>query len=251
MLKSVQAMSASSFTPDGVPISLPLGSKGDYANVSMKSRHGHYPLVAEAVNAPGNNHPGPLPLEVGRATGCSPPVSGVRQAGDRRPVSTPPYRARWATPPPVDLPFGLTCNISWILTDYSEETGTFAMVPGSHRYCRHPGDMEQPQIMGGPNENICVPVAARPGSLIVFNGNTWHGSWPKKDEGFRAHVVTAFCRNYIIPGEGYDDASPALVETYGDDIAHLFARDTWQTYKVPDHAPDLVALRRAHVTPSA
>src|SRR5437588_12689127 len=26
----------------------------------------------------------------------------------------------------------------WVLTDYTVENGTFYMVPGSHRYCRHP-----------------------------------------------------------------------------------------------------------------
>ncbi len=243
MLKSVQTI-CDQLDADGVPISLPLGSKSDYARM-VHGLVGRDPLFAEAVMHP-------VTITLGRyLMGASCRLFSVSAFVKRGPAtSTLLHTDTLGTPPPL-YPFGLTCNISWILTDYSEETGTFAMVPGSHRYCRHPSDMEQPKIMGGPNEDICVPVAARPGSLIVFNGNTWHGSWPKRDEGFRAHVVTGFCRNYIIPGESYDDASPALIEQYGDDIAHLFARDTWQTYKAPDHAPDLVALRRAHVTPSA
>ena len=155
------------------------------------------------------------------------------------------------TPPPL-YPYGLVCNISWILTDYTKEKGTFAMVPGSHRYCRHPSPIEQPKMMGGPNENICVPVEAKPGSLIVFNGNTWHGSCPKTDEDFRAHVVTGYCRNYILPAESFDDVPQSLVDEYGAPFAHLLSRNTWQGFK--EEGPNSENLQRvwpANYTPSA
>ena len=29
-------------------------------------------------------------------------------------------------------------NTNWILTDYTKENGAFCIVPGSHKYCRHP-----------------------------------------------------------------------------------------------------------------
>jgi hypothetical protein len=243
MLKSVQAICAQ-LDADGAPINLPLGSKSDYARM-VHGLIGRDPLFAEAVMHP-------VALTLGRyLMGASCRLFAVSAFVKRGPAtSTHLHTDTLGTPPPL-YPFGITCNISWILTDYSTDKGTFAMVPGSHRYCRHPSDIEQPKIMGGPNENICVPVEARPGSLVVFNGNTWHGTWPKSDDGFRAHIVNGYCRNYIIPGESYDDASPELIEKYGADIAHLFARDTWQTYKTPQAVPDLVALRRAHVTPSA
>lgn len=155
------------------------------------------------------------------------------------------------TPPPL-YPFGLVCNISWILTDYTKERGTFAMVPGSHRWCRHPTPIEQPEMMGGPNQEICVPVQAAPGSLIAFNGNTWHGSYPKTDDDFRAHVVTGFGRNYIIPAEGYDDVPDSLLETYGAPLAHLLARDIWQGFKSEGpHTENLPSVWRANFAPSA
>jgi Phytanoyl-CoA dioxygenase (PhyH) len=156
------------------------------------------------------------------------------------------------TPPPL-YPFGLVCNISWILTDYTKERGTFAMVPGSHRYCRHPTPIEMPRMMGGPNDDaICVPIEAKPGSLIAFNGNTWHGTFPKVDDEFRAHVVTGFCRNYIMPAEQFDDVSPAVVDTYGEEFAHLLWRNAWQRYG--DDGPRAERLARiwpANYAPSA
>jgi len=156
------------------------------------------------------------------------------------------------TPPPL-YPFGLVCNISWILTDYTKERGTFAMVPGSHRYCRHPTPIEMPKMMGGPNDDaICVPVEAKPGSLIVFNGNTWHGTFPKENEDFRAHVVTGFCRNYIMPAEKFDDVDPSVLDTYGAPLAHLLWRNAWQHYgEEGPGAENLARIWPANYAPSA
>jgi len=155
------------------------------------------------------------------------------------------------TPPPL-YPFGLTCNVSWILTDYRQETGTFAMVPGSHRYARHPSKIEQPKLLGGLNDDIIVPVEAAPGSLIVFNGNTWHGTYPKTDASFRAHVVTAYCRNYMLPAEKFDNVSPELVKRYGPELEHLMARNTWQGYTTEGpRGTGLADIWRANFSPSA
>lgn len=143
---------------------------------------------------------------------------------------------------PGPLPhYGNVCNVSWVLTDYTQETGTFYMVPGSHRYCRHPTDVEQPQMMGGaaPDERG-VAVTAPAGSLIVFHGNTWHGTFPKTSAGPRAHVAIALCRNYVNPAENYDDLPQAMVEEFGPDLAGLIGKDNWQGYRA--EGPELARM---------
>ena len=134
---------------------------------------------------------------------------------------------------PGPLPhYGAVNNVSWVLTDYTPETGTFYMVPGSHRLCRHPTDLEQPRLMGGPApDDLGVPVVAEPGSLIVFHGNTWHGALPKTSEGPRAHVVMGFCRNWYNPAESWDDVPDEFVERYGPEFARLIGREAWQGYR--------------------
>jgi phytanoyl-CoA dioxygenase PhyH len=133
---------------------------------------------------------------------------------------------------PGPLPhYGNVCNVSWVLTDYTIESGTFYMVPGSHRYCRHPTDLEQPKFMGGPApDDLGVPVLAEKGSLIVFHGNTWHGSVPKTSDGPRVHVANAFCRNYVNPAETSDDLPEELFHRLGPDFARVMGRDAWQGY---------------------
>ncbi len=229
----------------GKPLHQLLGASSDYTRVlyGLITRD---PLFAEALMHP-------VALTLGRYLMGASCRLFTTSAFVKKGKATPTilHTDSAGTPPPL-YPFGLTCNISWILTDYTQETGTFAMVPGSHRYCRHPTLIEQPKFMGGSNEEICVPVCARPGSIIAFNGNIWHGTYPKKDDSFRAHVVTAYCRNYLMPAENCDDVSPALVETYGKEIEHLMARDTWQGYKLDGPRPGaLQDVWRANYAPSA
>lgn len=134
---------------------------------------------------------------------------------------------------PGPLPaYGNVCNISWVLTDYTRENGTFYMVPGSHRFCRHPSAVDQPQMMGGPAaDDFGMAVEAPAGSLIVFHGNTWHGTVPKTSAGERAHVALAFCRNYVNPAEDYSDMPDETVEEFGSELAWLVGREAWQGYR--------------------
>ena len=136
-------------------------------------------------------------------------------------------------PPPLPR-YGNVCNVSWVLTDYTVETGTLYIVPGSHRHCRHPTTLEQPAFMGGPAPNdLGTPVLAEPGSMIVFHGNTWHGSLPKTDPGPRVAVSFGFCRNYVNPAETYDDAPEVIdrmIERFGREAAALLERESWQRY---------------------
>lgn len=155
-------------------------------------------------------------------------------------------------PPPFPS-YGHMCNISWILTDYTEEKGTFFLVPGSHRYGRHPMAPDQPKMMGGPNDDdIGMPAIAKAGSLLVFNGNMWHGTYPKKDADVRAHVVTALCRNYIEPAEDFSDVPDAIVAKYGPEFGRLIGREKWQGYGSGGPKYDrMLAVVRAQQTPSA
>lgn len=146
-------------------------------------------------------------------------------------------------PPPLP-PWGTVCNVSWILTDYTKETGTFAMAPSSHRWCRHPTDVEQPKFMGGSgDDDLFVPVEAPPGSLIVFHGNTWHGTYPKQDPGIRSHFVFMYARNYVYPAERNDDVPQAMIDEYGPEFARLVGRSSWQGYG--NEGPQLEGLMAA------
>src|SRR5579862_7959790 len=106
--------------------------------------------------------------------------------------------------------------------------------------------------MGGTGDNICIPVEAKAGSLIVFTGNTWHGTYPKTDESLRVHVVTGFCRNYLLPAESYRDYPDTVVDEHGPEFARLLGRTAWQGYTAEGpKSENIASLARANVTSSA
>lgn len=152
---------------------------------------------------------------------------------------------------PTPLPvYSTMCNVSWILTPYREETGTLGIVPGSHRYCRHPTQSEQPQFLGGTMDNDMVtPVIADPGSLVIFTGNTWHCTYPKTSEGVRAHIVTAFSRNFVAVAEDYSDVPDSVLAHGGPEFARLLGRRSWQGYgRAGPKLEDLNMVRGAYQT---
>ena len=88
-----------------------------------------------------------------------------------------------------------TGNANWLLTDYTHEGGCLAFVPGSHRRVRQPA----------PGEGVdeAIPIEAPFGSLVVWNGNMWHGAFPRQTDGLRVNVTTYFMRDYLMPQEDY------------------------------------------------
>ena len=82
-------------------------------------------------------------------------------------------------------------NTNWILTDYTKDNGAFCIIPGSHKFCRHPKPME--------GVEDAVPVEAAAGSVLVFHGNVWHGAFPRINPGLRLSVNADYCgRHYRI-----------------------------------------------------
>jgi hypothetical protein len=154
-------------------------------------------------------------------------------------------------PPPLPSA-GHMCNASWLLSDYNRQNGCLALVAGSHRFCRHPTMADQPRVLGGTGEDICVPIDAPAGSLVIFHGNMWHGAYPKHDSTLRAHIAYAFARNYVDRAESFDDMDEAEVERYGPEFAKIIGRGRWQGYggAGPDYTR-FPSVHRAQFTPSA
>lgn len=99
-----------------------------------------------------------------------------------------------AFPGPFPAPIQ-SVNVTWPLSDYTKDGGPLCYVPGSHRQCRPP--------FPGEADHERVPVEAEAGSLIIWNGATWHGAFARKSAGYRLNVVTAYSRSYILPQERY------------------------------------------------
>lgn len=104
-------------------------------------------------------------------------------------------------------PYSLVANCNFALTDYTEERGALAMVPGSQNLGRQPTAGER-GLDGNERNPDAIAIEVPAGSAVVWHGNTWHGSFPRKIPGLRINLSTYYCRQYIVPQENYKDYVP-------------------------------------------
>ena len=105
------------------------------------------------------------------------------------------------TPLPSPLPpQALVCNLTYVLTEFNQENGSTAFVPGSHKWCRAPETAETAVSTDG-DLNI-VAVECPPGSLLCWHGNTWHGAFNRTAPGLRVSVPLYMARPCIRTQEG-------------------------------------------------
>ncbi len=140
---------------------------------------------------------------------------------------------------PAPFPhYDQVCNFNYALTDYSEAGGCFAIVPGSHRLARHPVRGESSLTEPGRNPEA-IPLEVPAGSAILYRGNTWHGSFPRSDDGIRVNLTVYFCRRFLEPQEDHRRNIPAeLLDRHGahSRLARLLGIDV--AYGWTDEGPD-------------
>ena len=82
----------------------------------------------------------------------------------------------------------LACLAIWALTDFTLENGATRIVPGSHRFDRRPRKGEQAD---------CVQATMPRGSVLVYNGDVWHGGSENRSDARRLGIVSNFCAGFL------------------------------------------------------
>ncbi len=93
---------------------------------------------------------------------------------------------------PTFPPEPFTANFNYLLSDYSKDDGALAFVPGSHRWRRWPSPEESAYWL-----DRAQPVEAPMGSMIIWGDHTWHGSFPRKNDGLRLMMLATYCRPHM------------------------------------------------------
>jgi len=146
------------------------------------------------------------------------------------------------TPPPLP-PYQQVINITWALTDYTRDNGAVAIVPGSHRYGRMPMPYEE-NFLANDAPVPAIPVECEAGSLIVWGGTTWHGSYPRNASGLRVNLIMAFCRAYMKQVRDFrNEMPPAVVERNGPKFAQLIGMNA--LYPIDKDKPMNMESRKA------
>jgi hypothetical protein len=140
-------------------------------------------------------------------------------------------------------PYAQVANVNYALTDYTEENGALAIVPGSHRHARHVMQWER-KLEGGERNPHAIPVEAPAGSAIIFHGSTWHGSFARKVPGLRVNLAAFYCREYIQPQEDRHYVPDGYLDGDKDDLlAKLLGRDLMHGWR--EEGPTKLVTRRA------
>ena len=87
-------------------------------------------------------------------------------------------------------------NVLIMLNGMSFENGGTLVVPGSHKFGRHPNKKLDKQI---------VPIAAEgpPGCAIITDGRLWHGTGANISDKERLAILITFCGPQFRPQENY------------------------------------------------
>ena len=121
---------------------------------------------------------------------------------------------------PAPVPAFLhACTMMWCLDEFSLESGATFVVPGSHRRLVYP-------TPGDTSLKAAIPLTAAKGSVIVFNGNLWHGAGARTVPGERVGMTVYFNRMYALPEEDFSGAiSDEVVARNPPRFAHLIGRN--------------------------
>ena len=141
----------------------------------------------------------------------------------------------------IPAPFSMisqVANCNYALTPYSREAGALAMVPGSHRLCRHPRADESTLDDDNCNPNA-VAMGLSPGDCVVWHGNTWHGSFKREVPGIRMNLAVYFARQYIVTQEQFNRAVPQdMLDRHANNQRFLRLLGQRQPYNYDAAGPD-------------
>lgn len=115
-------------------------------------------------------------------------------------------------------------TLMWTLTDFTSENGATVFVPGSHLSGSHP-------VYDAPFEQA-VPVETSAGSLILWDGRTWHatGANSTTDE-YRIGVTNNFVAPMIRPLVNYPySLRPEVAAELSEWQKQLLGFTTWTSY---------------------
>ncbi len=140
--------------------------------------------------------------------------------------------------------YSQVANVNYALTLYSMEAGALAMVPGSHRLARPPRPDEM--VLGGDATNPkAVSMDLRPGDVVVWHGNTWHGSFARQVPGIRMNLAVYFCRQYVQSQEQHKGVVPdEVLARHANDERFQVLLHQKQPYGWQTEGPDYTLMAR-------
>lgn len=118
----------------------------------------------------------------------------------------------------------VVCNAMWMLDEFTADNGATIVVPGSHLSGR------QPDATLDVDANW-VPAVGPPGSVVIFEGRTWHSTGVNRTTATRTGLTTNFCAPQFRQQENLLlGTRPEVLAKMSDELKQLCGFKPWQGY---------------------
>ena len=194
-------------------------------------------LREDAVFAEAATNPSLMALaefSVGRGCLLGSLIGTVRNAGD---PSSPPHADQDMIPAPFPA-HNFMLTACWVCDDFTKEGGATLIVPGSGRFHRHPTEAESADL------SRAIAAECPAGSVVLWDGNIWHGNWPRSIPGQRVVLHATYYRLLMRPADDYSDIADRLVASYGPPMSQLLGLDDFFYKKYFDYEKDFAIFQR-------
>jgi hypothetical protein len=173
---------------------------------------GRDPVFAEAVLVP--KLLTLVEFLVGRGAILSQLIGSIRKAG---PGSLGLHADNSWFPEPFP-PWEIMCTACWVTDEFTQESGSTLVIPGTHKLKRHPPREVRKSLQDA------VPIIAPKGSLCLWDGSVWHGNYPRQIPGERVVLHMTYTRIGMQPVEDYRHLDDAWLKDKPPQMAQLLGR---------------------------
>lgn len=101
--------------------------------------------------------------------------------------------------------------------DFTKTSGCSRVVPGSHHMRRH--------TIPGEGDDLAVPVEMPRGSIVIWDGATWHGNCERTDPGNRVTLHATYGRITNRTMERYHHLPEEILARNGPELRSLIGRN--------------------------
>ena len=125
---------------------------------------------------------------------------------------------------PKTIAPAVVCNAMWMLDDFTAENGATLVVPGSHLSGRQPDHALDA-------DGDWVPAIGTAGTVVIFEGRTWHSTGANKSAAARIGLTTNFCAPQFRQQENFlMGTRPEVLEAAAPELLKLIGFKPWQGY---------------------
>jgi hypothetical protein len=118
-------------------------------------------------------------------------------------------------------PWEIMSTACWVTDEFTLEAGSTLIIPGTHKHRSHPPRDLRKTLKGA------RPIVAPKGSLVLWNGNVWHGNYPRQIEGERVVLHITYTRVGFAPVEDYGRLDDAWLAGQPPAMATLLGRENF------------------------